>query len=297
MTENENQELTIIQSSSDIDAIEASNRAEYDIQIATAKKYPRNLARIKDNVVAIATMSKETAETCRYALPRGGKTLSGASVHLARIMAQQYGNIRVDSRVKQITDKQVISEAVCFDLETNYAVKVEVRRSIVTKTGQRFNDDMITVTGNAASAIAYRNAVLAVIPKGITDTAYNASVRMITGDLTSEEKLIAARNKAVNYFKDTYGVTEEQVLKAIGLRSIGQIKAEQIADLRGLEQSLKDGDTTVDDAFGFTIDKSQPVEAKKVTATGVEVKSAKKEEPKAEEPLKTDETGNKLNLQ
>ncbi len=274
----ENTEITVVTSSTDIEAIEASNRAEYDIQIATAKKYPRNLSRIKDNVVAIATMNKETAETCRYALPRGGKTLSGVSVHLARIMAQQYGNIRVDSRVKQITDKQIISEAVCFDLETNYAVKVEVRRSIMGKFG-RYNDDMITVTGNAASAIAYRNAVLSVIPKGITDVAYNAAVRMITGDLTSEDKLVAARNKAISYFKDTYNVTEEQIFKAIGVHAIGQIKAEEIADLRGLEQSLKDGDTTVDEAFGYTIDKSQPVEAKKVTDKGaVEVKGEKKSE-------------------
>lgn len=291
----ENSEMIIV-NSNDIDAIEASNRAEYDIQIATAKKYPRNLARIKDNVVAISTMNKETAEACRYALPRGGKTLSGPSVHLARILAQQYGNIRVDSRVKQITDKQVISEAVCFDLETNYAVKVEVRRSIVGKNG-RYNDDMITVTGNAASAIAYRNAVLSVIPKSITDLAYGAAVRMITGDLTSEDKLVTARNKAVLFFKETYNVTEEQILKAIGIRSITQIKAEQIADLRGLEQALKDGDTTVDEAFGLTydkFDKTQPVEAKKVTPTGVEVKGTVKSEPKATGESNSNKT--KLNL-
>ncbi len=263
--ENTNEEMIVLQSN-DIETIEAASRAEYDIQIATAKKYPRNLTRVRDNVVAIATMNKETSETCRYALPRGGRTLSGPSVHLARIMAQQYGNLRVDSRVKQITDKQIISEAVCFDLETNYAVKVEVRRSIINKTGQRFNDDMITVTGNAASAIAYRNAVLAVIPKAITDSAYNASIRMITGDLTSEEKLISARKKAVDFFKDNYKVTEEQVFKAIGVRTMAQIKAEQIADLRGLEQSLKDGDTTPEEAFSISFDKDQTVAARKVKA-------------------------------
>jgi len=265
MEEQRTDEMIVLQSN-DIDTIEAGNRAEYDIQISTAKKYPRNLTRVRDNVVAIVTMDKSTSETCRYALPRGGKTLSGPSVHLARIMAQQYGNLRVDSRVKQITDKQIISEAVCFDLETNYAVKVEVRRSIVNKTGGRFNEDMITVSGNAASAIAYRNAVLAVIPKAITDSAYNAAIRMITGDLTSEDKLIAARKKAIDYFKDNYKVTEDQVFKAIGVRTMSQIKAEQIADLRGLEQSLKDGDTTPEEAFATAFDKTQPIEARKVSA-------------------------------
>lgn len=282
MEENKKDEVIVI--SNDIEAIEAMNRAEYDVQIATAKKYPRNLTRVKDNIVAIVTMSKEMAETCRYALPRGGKSLSGPSVHLARVLAQQYGNIRVDSRVKQITDKQIISESVCFDLETNYAVKVEVRRSILNKYGERFSDDMITVTGNAASAIAYRNAVLSVIPKSITDVAYNASIRMITGDLTTEDKLITARKKAIEYFKDNYNVTDEQIFKAIGVRSMGQIKAEQIADLRGLEQSIKDGDTTPDEAFGIvgvSFNKDEPIAARKAN----EPKAEKKEEVKPKDKL------------
>lgn len=260
----ENQELQIIETTG-VEVIEAQQRAEYDIQIATAKRFPRDLTRVKNNCVAIVTMDKATAESCRYTLPRGGKSLSGKTVHLARIIAQQYGNIRIDSRIKQITDKQVISEAVCFDLETNYACKVEVRRSIMqneyvydetqkknVKTGKmiRMNDDMITVTGNASNAIALRNAVFNVVPAGISDAAYNAATQVITGDLSDENKLIAARDKAVKYFKDTYDVDEKRLLKAMGLNSINQIKAEHIADLRGMMQSLKDGDAKVEGMFG-----------------------------------------------
>lgn len=256
---------------------EAGQRAEFDIQIATAKRFPRNLARVKENAVAIITMDKATAEQCRYALPRGGKTLSGPSVHLARIIVQQYGNIRVDARVKQITDKQIISEAVCFDLETNYAVKVEVRRSIMqnetvwdektkksVRTGKmiRMNDDMITVTGNASNSIAFRNAVFAVIPKGITDVCYNTAMEMMTGDLSDEAKLIKKRNDVLGKMKTAYNITEEQILTAIGLRSINQVKAEQIADLIAIGQSIKDGDTTVDEAFGLIKPKTSAEAAK-----------------------------------
>ena len=258
----EESEATIIPQSYDIETIEAGQRAEYDIQIATAKKYPRNLTRVKDNCLAIVQMSKEMAETCRYTLPRDGKSLSGPTVHLARVIVQQYGNIRVDARVKQITDKQIISEACVFDLETNYACKVEVRRSIVTKYGKRFSDDMVTVTGNAANAIAFRNAVFSVIPQMITDLCYKAAIRMITGDLTNEDQLLKVRNSAIKYFMDTYGVTEEQVLKSIGLKSKNQIKSEQIADLNGLKQSLKDGDTTPEEVFDIIV---KPEAKKKTT--------------------------------
>ena len=270
----ENQEqVTIIPQSYDIETIEANQRAEYDIQIATAKKYPRNLTRVKDNCLAIVQMSKEMAESCRYTLPRGeGKLLSGPSVHLARVIVQQYGNIRVDARVKQTTDKQIISEAVVFDLETNYACKIEVRRSIVNKYGKRFSDDMVTVTGNAANAIAFRNAVFSVIPQMITDLCYKAAVRMITGDLTNEDQLLKVRNTAIKYFVDTYNVTEEQVLKAINLKSKNQIKAEQIADLNGLKQALKDGDTSPEEAFNIIV-KPEP-KAKTVYKTQTEITQA-----------------------
>lgn len=231
-----------------VEVVEAQERAGYDIQIATAKKYPRDLQRVKENTLAIVTMDKKVAESCRYALPRGGKPINGPSVHLARIIAQQYGNVRVDSRVTQITATQVVSEAVCFDLETNYAVKVEVRRSIVGNRG-RYNEDMITVTGNAANAIAFRNAVFNVIPKGLADIAYQGALNAVTGDLSDEDKLRAARVKALGYFKSEYGVEETEVLNALGLRAATQIKAEQIADLKGIIQAIKDGDTTVEETF------------------------------------------------
>jgi hypothetical protein len=267
-TQEEGTEIVVM--TGDIEMLEAQQRAEYDISITTAKKFPRNLTRIKENCIALVTMDKEIAESCRYSLPRGGKNLSGPSVHMARILAQQYGNIRVEARIKQVTDKQVVSEAVCFDLETNYACKIEVRRSIVGKNG-RFNDDMITVTGNASNAIAYRNAVLAVIPKGIQDIVYKAVMEMIIGDVSDENKLTKARVKALEVFKEEYKVSEKQLLKAMGLNSIGMIKAEQIADLRGMIQSLKDGDSTVVEMFPEEAPKIDPVKTEKTNAKKADV--------------------------
>lgn len=224
-------------------------KAAIDVQIATAKRFPREIRRATDNSIAVATMDKQTAETCNYSLPRGGVNVAGPSVHLARIIAQEWGNLRVESKVISITNNQVVSQAVCFDLEKNYAVKVEVRKKITNKEGKRFNDDMITVTGNAANAIAYRNAVFAVIPKSVTDKVYNAAKNMITGDLSSEEKLIKKRKAIIDGFKENYNVTEAQILEVLGLNSINQIKQDEIVNLIGLAQAIKDGDTTVAETF------------------------------------------------
>lgn len=230
-----------------VQSLDRAERANIDIQVSTAKQYPRSISRCANNAVAIATMDKDTAQSCGYALPRGGKPITGPSVHLAKIIAQQYGNLRAEAKVVEITDKQVVSRGTAWDLENNYAVSFEVRRSIIGRNGNRFSDDMITVTGNAANSIAYRNAIFGIVPKSITDKAYKAAQHLITGDLSDEEKLIKRRDGAVKHFIDTYGITEEEVIKLCGKHTVNQIQADEIALLLGFAQSLKDGDTTVEE--------------------------------------------------
>ena len=228
-------------------SLDRAERANIDIQVSTAKQYPRSISRCANNAVALVTMDKDTAQSCGYAFPRGGKPITGPSVHLAKIIAQQYGNLRAEAKVVEITDKQVVSRGTAWDLENNYAVSFEVRRSIVGKNGNRFSDDMITVTGNAANSIAYRNAIFGIVPKSITDKAYKAAQHLITGDLSDEEKLIKRRDGAIKHFTDTYGITEEEVIKLCGKHTVNQIQADEIALLLGFAQSLKDGDTTVEE--------------------------------------------------
>jgi hypothetical protein len=172
------------------------------------------------------------------------------SVHLARILAQQYGNLRIKQSIKQVTNTTIVAEALVFDLETNYAVSVEARRSIISKTGQRFSDSLIETNAMATLAIAERNAILKIIPKGIIDRCYNTAFNFANGDLNDEQKLLQARKKAFDFFAEKYAATEEEVLKALGLRAIGQVGKEQIADLRGFMQALKDGELTADELFG-----------------------------------------------
>lgn len=216
-----------------------------DRQIATAKQYPRSNKRVTEESIGIVTLSKEVAGTCSYALPRGGKPITGPSIHLAKILAQQYGNLRAEAKVVEITERQVVSRGTAWDLENNYAVAFEVRRSIWGNRG-RYTDDMITVTGNAANAIAYRNAVFAVIPKAIIDTVSLAAQQTITGDLSDETVLIARRIKMIDYFRDEYNITEDELIKLVGKHTVGGLGKDQIVLLLSIDQALKDGDTTVD---------------------------------------------------
>ena len=255
-------EIKILEPTS-IELIQSQDRALLDTQVVTAKEFPRDITKARNNSIAIATIDKKTAESCGYALPRGGKTIQGPSVHLAKIVAQNWGNIRVESKIVDITSTQVVSQAVCFDMETNYAVKIEVRRSIVDKYGKKFKDDMITVTGNAANSISYRNAVFAVVPKQIVDSVFQETKNLLTGDLSDEAKLIKKREDMFKFFKDSHGVSKEEILEAIGVGSENGIKQDQIVTLIGLAQAIKDGDTTVNEAFNKQSKPKKTAEQKK----------------------------------
>ena len=229
-----------------MDAIEKAN---VDVQVSTAKQFPRNVTRAIQNSIVMATIDPETAQMMRYALPRGGKPITGPSVHLAKLIVSNWGNVRAEAKVVQITDSQVVSRGTCWDLENNVATAIEVRRNIKGKNGQRFSDDMITVVGNAANSIAFRNAVFSVIPKAVTDKVYRAAQECITGDLSDEAKLLQKRTNCLKFFNDEYGITEEEVIKLCGKQTVNQIKADEIALMLGIYQSLKDGDTTVEEVM------------------------------------------------
>lgn len=229
--------------------VEAQSRAEIDISIATAKRYPRNVDLAIQRSIATVTRSKEVAETCHYSLPRGGKAIQGPSVHLARIIASEYQNIRVDSKVVDIGQTMLTAQSVCMDLESNFAVRTEVKRRIVDRNGKRFKEDMIVVTANAALSIASRNAILQVIPRSITDEIYSAVQKSLLGNLTDGQKLIKKRQDVLNGYKKTYNVEESEILELLNIETINQIKEPQLLELIGLAQAIKDGDTTVAQSF------------------------------------------------
>jgi hypothetical protein len=255
--------LPVEQTEVQIVPLDELERANVDVQVSTAKRYPRDMRRSVNNSIVMATMNEEVARSCGYALPRGGKPVTGPSVHLAKIIVSNWGNMRTEAKVVQITDKQVISRGTAWDLENNVASAFEVRRSIVDKYRKRYSDDMITVTGNAANAIAYRNAVFAVIPKSITDRIYRAAQQFITGDLSDNDVLLKKRTKIFADFKNTYGIDENTVVKICGKNTDQQIGADEIALLVGLLQSLKDGDTTVDEVLDYVKSPKEKVDDKK----------------------------------
>lgn len=224
---------------------ELVTRAEYDVQIATAKKYPRSIKQFMNNALEMATLNEEVAQGCIYALPRSGKNIEGPSARFAEMVLHSWGHCRAGARVVSEDGRFVTAQGVCHDLQSNTLIAYEVKRRITDSKGKRYNDDMIGVTANAASSIALRNAILKVIPKVFWSSIYDAARKTVVGD---SKTLANRRADALSYLQN-FGATEAMVLNKLGLKGVEDITLDHLLLLRGMATALKDGESTVEQMF------------------------------------------------
>ncbi len=238
--------------------LEPRTRGELDVQIVTAKRFPRKISAFKEQALDMATLDEETASGCFYSLPRGGKPVEGPSVRLAEIVLSAWGNVRSEAKVVEVGEKEITAEATTWDLEKNVAVRFQVKRRITDKNGKRYTDDMVVVTGNAACSIALRNSVFKVIPMAYTKAVYQAARQVAIGDAKT---LAAKRAEMVAYF-GKMGVKPERVFGVVGCKNLEDIGLDELATLKGLATAIKEGDTNVDEAFPVDGSRNQPEKGK-----------------------------------
>jgi len=272
--DNENNELqTFDPSTGEIDQIVnitsagAIARSEVECQLDAAHKYPRFTARrgIKqwsDEVLTLATLTKEVAEACIYTLPRKDKNgvpkpIVGQSIRLAEIIASTWGNMHVASRIVGEEEGAIVVQGGAWDLEKNLRVTAEVRRNITTRNGQRFSEDMVTVTAMAASSIARRNAIFSVVPKAYRDPIFARIRAVATGTAADLEK---RRGEVLDKLVKL-GAKRANICPAIGVASEADIGIDELSLLIGLGTAIKDGGSTVEQAFPDPVQAPAPTQA------------------------------------
>ena len=241
-------DLITIQS---IDVLQAVNRTEIEMQISTAKQYPRVIKDVLSNIKTLALMDPETSESCFYALSRdsgeGDAFIQGVSVRMVEIIASSWTNLRVQTRILSNDGRVITALGLCHDLETNVSISVEVQRSITREDGSTCSEGMQIATGNAASAIAFRNAVLKVIPKALTQKVIN---EIHAHALTQCADVEVSRNNVMAYFK-RLGVGQERVLRYLQVKALTDVTEKEIFTLRHLKTAITEGSTTIAECFKF----------------------------------------------
>ncbi len=232
-------------------ALESLERATIDMQVATAKRFPRSLSVVKKRMLDLATLDQETAASCFYRLNRQGKMIEGPTIRLAEIAGSSFGNLRYGARVISNDGKVITAQGYCFDLETNVMSQVEVQRRITNREGQKYSEDMQVVTGNAACAIAARNAVFKVVPFAFIKPIFSAAKKAAVGDIkTLDER----RTQMLKAFA-ALGVNEKRILATLEKNGIEEIGLAELETLIGLHNAIEDKEQTVEEAFPVAIEK------------------------------------------
>ena len=232
-----------------------------DVQVATAKRFPRSVESFMRRAQEMATLTPEIAASCVYALPRDGKMIEGPSARLAEIVASAWGNLRVQGGAEGDSEPNspfIVGYGEAWDVETNTAVRFEVRRRITKSNGKRFGDDMIVVTGNAAASIALRNAVFKAVPSPFWRPIYLKCRQVIAGEA---QTFASRRDEMVKKF-NVMGVTNEQLYAVLGVKGLADVTLDHMVQITGAYNALREGELTVEEFVesGAAAAKSTPIQ-------------------------------------
>ncbi len=180
------------------------------------------------------------ADHALYAYPKGGQTVTGPSIRLAEVLAQNWGNI--STGVREISQTNGVSEVEAFawDLETNFqATKIfHVKHERYTKNGSYKITDPREIYELIANngARRQRACILAVIPGDIVDAAVEECAKT---SASGQEPLADRVRKMISAF-DELGVKVEHLEKRLGHNMDATIETE-IVTLKSIYKSIKDG--------------------------------------------------------
>jgi hypothetical protein len=239
-----------------LSALEATERASIDIQISTAKKYPRSLQAFKKRAIEMATIDEETAEKCLYRRPVGKelnpvtgrmeqKFAEGMSIRMAEIVGACYGNLRVKAFMVEENPRFVKACGQAIDLETNFASSSEAMESCIDKQGRPYSERTRILTGKVALSKARRDATFQVVPRALARPVEAAVRSLLMGD----SKTLSKRRELAAGWISKLGIDPKRVYEALGIAGEAELGIDQLETLTGLKTAIKDNETTIDEAF------------------------------------------------
>ncbi|MEU1443049.1 hypothetical protein [Streptomyces mirabilis] len=232
-------------------AVEQSRAAaEVQAAVVVAQQCPRNIQ------TAVAEMRESCkqmtlAERAFYRYPKGGQTITGASVHLARELARCWGNLQYGLVEMRRDDDYGQSEmqAFAWDVQTNSRNSstfiVPHRRD--TKDGPKQVTDMRDIyelnTNNGSRRV--REAIFAILPPWFVEEAKDICNQTLKN---GGGKPLAQRiADAIKVFEGL-GVTTDRI-EARFERDSGKWTEHDVAQLLVIYKSIQRGEITVEDEF------------------------------------------------
>ncbi len=226
-------------------------------QIFMARQFPRNIfqseQRILDNC-----KRPSLAAVAMYQYPRGGTKVTGPSIRLAEVLAQNWGNLAFGVKELEQREGESIAMAYAWDLETNVLQEkvFAVKHSIGTKKGLKLLTDPRDIYEKVANdgSRRMRACILGIIPGDIVDKAVAECERTLQGN--NEGPLKDRIAHALKAFKEQHRITQEMVEAKFGYNAESFTEYDYV-ELIKIFTSIKDGMSKPEDWFDKDAKKKQ----------------------------------------
>lgn len=226
-------------------------------QIFMAKQFPRNYFEAEKRILD-ACKRPSLAATSMYSYPRGGTKVTGPSIRMAEVLAQNWGNLSYGIVELEQRHGESVAKAYCWDLETNVRQEkiFTVKHAIGTRSGLKTLSDPRDIYEKVANdgARRLRACILGVIPGDVTEMAVQECEKTLAGQ--NKGPLKDRVTQALNLFKENYKVTQEMVEAKFGYNTASFSEID-VVELGKIYNSLKDGMTKVEDWFSKETTKDQ----------------------------------------
>jgi len=244
-------------------AMQGRQMQEVQGMVFMAKQFPRDQYQAW-NKIKEACSRKSLAEVAQYEYPRGGQKVSGPSIRLAEVLAQNWGNM--SAGVIELEQKygESVAMAYAWDLETNFRVEkiFTVKHEMKAKgTIKRLEDprDIYEMVANQG-ARRMRACILAVVPKDIVDAAEEKCEETLKKG--NSEPLVDRVRKMFERFQNDHSVSKDMIEEYIGCKAEAFTEKDVLKLVR-VYNSLKDGMAKREDYFGVKT-AAKPDGAKKI---------------------------------
>ncbi|QNO18960.1 hypothetical protein [Caproicibacterium amylolyticum] len=252
-------ELSINQASSTLQitspagaSVAVRSAKEVEAMVLMAKRFPRDEVTAESKIIK-ACKRERLAQTATYEYPRGGTKVTGPSIRLAEVLAQNWGNIDFGwtelARDKNVDGTETSHcEAWAWDIESNTrrSIRFDVPLVRDTKRGSYAlteERDKYEMCANQA-ARRMRACLLNVLPGDIIEEALEECNHTLA---KSEIPLETRRDNAIKSFAKI-GVTQQMLEKYLGCKSSAW-SPNDMYRLTKVLNSIHDGMTTPGEHF------------------------------------------------
>lgn len=232
-----------------IEVAQSGAAARVQAAMVIAQKFPRDPVASESRILVDCRRMK-LAEQAFYSYSKGGSSIFGASVHLSRAMAANWGNCECGWVVLASSPEESIVECFCWDYQTNHkqSITFTVRHEMKAHQKIKKLTDPREVYEHVANMAArrVRAVTLGVLPGWLQDAAVEQCQKTLAGG--SKTPLIDRVKALVRWFADNHSITQEMI-EAWLQHKLEVTDEAQFIRLRGIAQSLRDGASKREDWF------------------------------------------------